>query len=68
MWIWILDFGLQWIKKQNDNEKLKEKKVENENPKLKFSNLNLLHKACTRTKQKINSREGCGNWKFLIKV
>ncbi len=41
------------------------KEVENENPKSKFSTLNLLHKACT---QKFNSREGCGNWKFLIKV
>lgn len=33
-----------------------EKKVENENPKFKFSTLNLLHKTCIRTKQKFNSR------------
>jgi hypothetical protein len=47
---------------------LRKKKVGNENPKSKFSTLNLLHKACSRTKQKFNSREGCGNWKFLIEV
>jgi hypothetical protein len=45
-----------------------EEKVENGNLKSKSSTLNLLHKACTRTKQKVNSKEGCGNWKFLVKV
>jgi hypothetical protein len=62
LWI-VIDKKTKWWWKIEEK-----KKVENEILKSDFSTLNLLHKACTRTKQKFNSREGCGNWKFLSEI